>query len=61
MNEEEAPPEPGLAIRDGSRFVAVFVALLFVVAVGMIALRLQTSGHTDMGGDTPDDMPTGSH
>ena len=58
---EETPPEPGLAVRDGSRFVAIFVALLIVVAVGMIALRLQTPGSTDMGADDPDDKPAGSH
>lgn len=41
--------------------VVVFVALIAVVALGMIALQLQAPGHTNMGADTSEDMPSGSH
>ena len=61
MSEEETPPGPDLPVRDGSRFVAVIIALFIVVAVGMIALRLQAPGNTGMGADVSDDMPADSH
>ncbi len=51
----------GPPVRDGSRVVVVFIALIAAVALGMIALRLQAGGHANMGADVTEEMPAGSH
>ena len=61
MSDDETPTGPDLPVRDGRRFVALFIALAVVVALGMIVLRLQAPGNSDMGADVTDDMPAGSH
>ncbi len=39
----------------------VFIALTVVIALGMIALRLQAPGHREMGADPSEEMPVRSH